>query len=303
LLAGIYFLTGISTTVIGIVVSATSLGIISAITVSALKRAGFDQRRQFLGAALLLTSGYLVAYASQGMTDAFSTMLLFGAVYCLFIYIESQSSRFLVAASILTLLNVLTRYEAWLFLAVTMLYAFTMFVLKKLGGRTMLNMVMYAIPSALFICIWLYYNELVSGSFFGFAAWISQSVSSSPPVFAHNPALTFVNFAEAVLLSSGLFWFALIDVRRRRTIAPMIKFAAILFAMYSVFLFYSMYVGFSNGWVRLFLYFVPFSVVAFVSKSYRDEMLYLVVGISIALGMIGFAQNVIMHQAFLSHPP
>jgi hypothetical protein len=55
LLAGTYLLTRINTTLIGIAVSATSLGFISLITMSALKKAGFDGRRQVLGAALLLT--------------------------------------------------------------------------------------------------------------------------------------------------------------------------------------------------------------------------------------------------------
>jgi hypothetical protein len=296
LLAWMYLLTRISTALLGIAVSATSFGIISLITVSALKRAGFDGRRQVLGAALLLTSGYLVAYASQGMTDVFSTMLLFGTVYYLFLYLESHLSRCLVVASLLTLLNVMTRYEAWLFLAITLLYALYSFVGKKIGGRTMVNLIAYAVPSAIFICVWLYYNELVSGSFFGFASWIARNVSPDPSAFVNNPVLTLARLAEVLLLSNGLFWLALVDLRRRGAIAPMLKFAAILFAVYTAYFFYSTYVGFSNGWVRLYLYFVPFSVVSFMSKNYRDDVFYLILSISVVLGIIGFAQNAFLHQ-------
>jgi hypothetical protein len=296
LLAGIYLLTRISTPLIGIAVSATSLGLISATTVSALKRTGFDGRRQALGVALLLTSGYLVAYASQGMTDVFSTMLLFGTVYCLFVYLETRSSRYVAAASLLTLLNVMTRYEAWLFLLIALSSSLYLFLAKKMSRMTMINIIVYAIPSVLFIFIWLYYNDLVSGSFFGFASWIAQNVSTAPPAFDHNPVLTLQNFAEALLLSNGLFWLALLDVRRRGTTAPMLKFATIVFAVYSAYFLYSTYIGFSSGWVRLFLYFVPFSVLSFMSKNYKAGAFYLIIGGSVILGVVGLAQNVMLHQ-------
>jgi hypothetical protein len=303
LLAAIYLLTRINTTLVGIAVSAASLGFISLITVSALKRAGFDGRRQVLGVALLLTSGYLVAYASQGMTDVFSTMLLFGTIYYLFLYLESHSPRCLAVASLLTLLNVMTRYEAWLFLAITLVYALYSFAGKKMSRRTMVNIAIYAIPSALFICTWLYYNELVSGSFFGFASWIARNASTSPPAFAHNPVLTLANLAEVLLLSNGLLWLALVDIRRRGAIPPMVKFAAIPFAAYSAYFLYSTYIGFSDGWVRFYLYFAPFSVLAFVSKDYRNETFYLILGISVILGIVGFAQNAILHQFASSGSP
>ena len=303
LLAGIYLLTRVNTTLIGIVVSATSLGLISLITVSALKKAGFDKRRQALGAGLLLTSGYLVAYSSQGMTDVFSAMLLLGSVYCLFLWLESHSSRYLAVASLLTLLNVMTRYEAWLFLAITLLYAFYLFVRMKTSLRRLAEIIAYAIPSALFILVWLYYNELVSGSYFGFANWITQSVSQNPPTFVHNPVLTLANLAEVLLLSNGLFWLALADVRHREAITPVVKFATILFAVYTVFFLYSTYLGFSNGWVRLYLYFVPFSVVSFMSKNYKRDVFYLILGISVVLGVIGFSENVVLHQFASSGSP
>jgi 4-amino-4-deoxy-L-arabinose transferase-like glycosyltransferase len=277
--------------------------LISLITVSALKKAGFDKRRQALGAGLLLTSGYLVAYSSQGMTDVFSAMLLLGSVYCLFLWLESHSSRYLAVASLLTLLNVMTRYEAWLFLAITLLYAFYLFVRMKTSLRRLAEIIAYAIPSALFILVWLYYNELVSGSYFGFANWITQSVSQNPPTFVHNPVLTLANLAEVLLLSNGLFWLALADVRHIEAITPVVKFATILFAVYTVFFIYSTYLGFSNGWVRLYLYFVPFSVVSFMSKNYKRDVFYLILGISVVLGVIGFSENVVLHQFASSGSP
>jgi hypothetical protein len=230
------------------------------------------------------------------MTDVFSTMLLFGSIYLLFLYFESNSSRYLVAASTLTLLNVMTRYEAWLFLAVTLLYALYSFADKKISGRTLANVVIFAIPSALFISVWLYYNELVSGSFLGFASWIAQNVSSDPPAFAHSPVLTFANLGEVLFLSNGVLWLALVDVRRRGRIAPMLKFSTMLFAVYTAYFLYSTYVGFSDGWVRFYLYFVPFSVLAFMSKDYGKKTFYLILGISVVLGVVGFAQNVVLHQ-------
>jgi len=296
LLAGMYLLTSINTAMLGTAVSATSLGFISLITVSALKRAGFDGRRQVIGTTLLLTSGYLVAYASQGMTDVFSTMLLLGTVYYLFLYLETHSARYLAFASLLTLLNVMTRYEAWLFLAITLLYALYSFVGKRMSGRTMTNVVMYAVPSALFICTWLYYNKLESGSAFGFASWMAQNISTDPPASVHNPLLTLAGLARVLLLSNGAFWLALVDTRNRGKIVPTIKFAAVAFAVYSGYFLCSTYLGLSDGWVRFYLYFVPFSVLSFMSKNYRKDVFYLMLGISVILGLVGFAQNVQLHQ-------
>jgi len=296
-LAGLYLATGIDTMLGGIVVSATSLGFMSLITVLVLKRAHFDRRHQILGATLLLTSGYLVAYASQGMTDVFSAMLLFGSTYYLFLYLGSGSGRYLAGASVLTLLNAMTRYEAWLFLVIALFYALYLFASRRLTRGTLFNIILYSVPSVFFILIWLYYNELVSGSFFGFASWISRNVVQFPPAFSYSPMMTLLNFAEVLLLSNGLFWLALVDFSGKETVVTaMTRFGALLFLGYSVFFLYSTYVGFSNGWVRLYLYFVPFSVVSFMSKDYRGEVFYLILGISIVLGILGFAQNAVMNQ-------
>ncbi len=296
LLAGIYILAGINPTLGGILVSAASAGFIGLIVLSILKRGGLNRPRQFLGAILPLTSGYFVAYSSQGMTDIFSTMLLFGSIYYFLLYVESRAARYLALASVLTLLNAMTRYESWLFLVVTLSYALFLTARKTLDWRTMLKVVLYAVPSFLFMMVWLYYNFLASGNFLGFAAWISRNVLTSPPAFYRDFTLTIANFAFVLLLSNGLLWLTLVDVRGAGTTTSFATLGAILFTVYSAYFTYSTFIGFNAGWVRFFLYFVPFSVVSFISKNYRKEFAYFIVGVSIVLGMLGFAQNALLHQ-------
>ncbi len=300
LLAGIYLLTGINPTQGGIIVSAVSAGLIGLMVSWILKARGFARNKQLLGALLLLTSGYFVAYASQGMTDVFSGMLFLGSIYCFYVFVESRSTKHLAIASVLTLLNVTTRYEAWLFLLVTIGYAGFLFLRRTLDWKGMIRVLIYAAPSVFFVFLWLYYNLLVSGSYLGFAVWIAQNVMNSPPPVYHNSLATFTNYASALLLSNGLLWVPLVDYRGTTDAVSFQRFGSALFAVYSAYFLYSTYAGLSDGWVRFMLYFLPLSAVGLLSRGYRREYVYLIVGLSIALGVVGFLQNASLH--LLSNP-
>ena len=116
---------------------------------------------------LIGLNAYWLAYSTQSMTDTLSIFLLLGWLYFLEMYLQHSQTKHLVIAAFLALGNVMTRYEAWIFMAFSSIFLIIRSnriseVIEKLK-KNLIPFAVFVLPSIIFIGFWLTYEFLGKG--------------------------------------------------------------------------------------------------------------------------------------------
>ena len=298
----------VNTIFIGEVISALCAGGTAAYVYVFLQKFGLDETRSIFGSIMLLTFGHYVAYSSQAMTESLSVLLFFACLYYLYNYFNTSSLKSLGIASLASLLNVATRYEAWFFLALTI--CFMLFSLLFQNSRpkslSILHVLLFAVPSIVFIGLWLEYNLAMAGTAFGFQHWIVAHSGRESLMFYGNCGYTLATVLRNLFFALGTFWISIIEQlrqlggRKRGVRDNMLVLFVFLFLGYVIYLAYSMFSGFNLGWPRHYLYFVPISSITFMLYKFEKKPAsYLFLVFNIVLGMVAFAYNVQAHNIYV----
>ncbi len=304
LLAALFSISKLNPLFWGETISALSSGVITVYVISFVTKISGKKENIWLAGPLLLTSGYYVAYGSQAMTDLFSAALLIVSLFHTMEYVRDRRLRDLTISSLALLLNSMTRYEGWFFALI--LGAYLMWKNDRrqkseiLRGFTRFAMLL--LPTAIWVLVWLLYNQTMSGTLFGFENWIFENNGHETWSYFLSWPPTFLLLLRDLFLGTGSFWLFLIRPifakSNARNRPDELRFFAILALLYSVYFVYSAFTGYNSGWVRHFLYVYPLSVVA-ISQRKLGGREWLAVMISIGLGLFSFGENVSLHDAYV----
>ena len=295
----------VNTILIGEAMSALCAGGTAVYVFVFLRKFGLDENRSILGSMMLLTFGHYVAYSSQAMTESLSVLLFFACLYHLYQYFNSTSLKSLGIASVASLVNAATRYEAWFFLA--LIIGFVLFSLQNQRFRfvNIVHIVLFAVPSIVFIGLWLEYNLVMAGTIFGFRDWILAHNGHESLIYYKNAGYTLIVVLGNLFFALGAFWMSIIDQlkqlgsRKRGVQDSMLVLFALLFLGYFVYFAYSVFSGFNLGWPRHYLYFVPISTTTFMLNKFEKPASYVLLVFNIVLGMVAFAYNVQAHILYV----
>mgnify|MGYP001044997285 CR=1 FL=1 len=298
----------INTILIGEVASALCAGGTAVYVFVFLRKFGLDETQSILGSMMLLTFGHYVAYSSQAMTESLSVLLFFACLYHLYLYFDTGSLGNLGIASLASLVNVATRYEAWFFLA--LIIGFMFFSLRfsqnpRFRFVNVVHVVLFALPSITFIGLWLEYNLMMAGTIFGFRDWILAHNAHESLMFYKDWGYTLIVVLGNLFFALGTFWMSIIEQlkqlesRKRRIQDNMLVLFGLLFLGYIIYFAYSVFTGFNIGWPRHYLYFVPLSIIAFMlNKFEKKPASYVLLIFNIVLGIVAFAYNVQAHNLY-----
>lgn len=308
-----YSLLRIDAILLGEVTSALCAGGVAVYVSAFLRKYGLSESRSVLGSLMLLSFGNYVSYSSQAMTESLSILLFLACLYHLYRYYETGSLRSLGIASMASLLHVTTRYEAWFFLVTI---AGSMFLKWALSENSrfkfvgLIHIILFCLPSIVFIGLWLEYNLAMTKSIFGFRDWILANNGHEDQIFYRNVGFTLIMVLGDLFLSLGAFWMSMAEQLRRlagrsqRIQDDMRILFGLLFLGYVFYFAYSMFTGFNNGWPRHLLYFVPISIITFMSDRFeRKPTSYIMLAFNIVLGLVAFASNLQAHNLFVQSGP
>mgnify|MGYP001076496641 CR=1 FL=1 len=309
LIAFLYGFFHVNTILIGEVVSALCAGGTAVYLFVFLREFKLDEFHSALGSMSLLTLGFYVAYASQAMTESFSVFLFFACLYHLHRYFDNGALKNLAAASLTTLVNVATRYEAWLFVGLSA--GFMLFFLPfspKLRSRpvTVVHVILFLAPSVAFICLWLQYNVIMAAAPFAFRDWILVHNGHKDFIFYRDVGYTLITAVGNLFLALGVIWTSTLEeLRQLRSQARGVRenvllLFALLFLAYIMYYCYSIFTGFNSVYrPRHFLYFAPLSIIAFMLRKLDKPTLYVLLAFQIVLGVVAFALNIQAHTLYI----
>jgi len=307
LIAFVYGFFPVNTILIGEVISALCAGGTAVYVFVFLRKFGLNETRSILGSIMLLTFGHYVAYSSQAMTESLSVLLYFACLYHLYLYFYSGSLKSLGIASLASLINVATRYEAWLFLMLIigcMLFSI-LFQNPRFRFVSVVHVILFAVPSIAFISLWLEYNLIMAGTIFGFHDWILAHNGHESLIFYGNSGYTLIVVIRNLFFALGTFWMSIIEQlkqlknRKRGVQENMLVLFGWLFLGYIIYFAYSMFSGSNLGWPRHCLYYVPISIITFMlNKFEKKPASYVLLVFNVVLGMVAFAYNVQAHNLY-----
>jgi hypothetical protein len=274
---------------LGTVVSALSAGVLVLLVARFSKRHGWNQ---YVAIAALLTSGTFIAYSGQSMTDVLSVLLFFAGVLSLLEYVGTPRSFGLFMLVGFSCLNMLLRYEGWIFSAVMILFLLYLCVSEK-SSRFLLPAAILGIVSSAVIASWLYLNLVGSGSLFGFNDWILDNNGHQTFLWLQNLPQSFAQELVALTFATGVLWislfYACVPWKENWQ-----KLFLLMSAVYMISFGYSLYTGLNSGWPRQMLYLLPLGAVSLASPKFSTRISYLILAICIIIGAVAFAQNAIL---------
>jgi hypothetical protein len=246
----------------------------------------------------------------MSMTDTFSIGLLIGWLYLLYLYLKDPKPKYLMAASILALINVSTRYEAWVFMALStliLLLARSNKVQEKTQNvlRQLRASVVFAVPSLVFIGLWFLYCFLGNGDPLFFTHEQTKFLWTNSP-FYHNLGQAFPELFNNLFLVSGFLWlFPFLEAWKGKHRALFSGFS-LMMSVYLLFLIVQLFNGTNAGFVRYWLPLLPLASIAFGVTASRTKnkwlMLFCVVIIvvTVLFSILGLQQVIAGHQEYLS---
>lgn len=303
-----YSLLHIDTMLIGEITSALCAGGTAVYIYFFLKKFGADESQSILGSLMLLTFGHYIAYSSQAMTESLSVFFLVVCFYHLYQYFDTSSIRSLGLASGVSLLNVATRYEAWFFLVIIVGFILSSLVLSKNPSFKFVkatHIVLFVLPSIVFIGLWLEYNLAMTGNIFAFKDWIFANNAHENFVFYKDIGYTLILVLGNLFFTLGSFWMSIplqikqLTNRNRRVEDDVLILFGLTFLGYIAYVAYSMFTGFNNGWSRQLLYFVPSSIITFTFRKFEKTTSYVLFAFNLVLGMVAFAYNIQAHNIYV----
>ncbi len=291
LLAGLWFLTGEAWPAVklGTVVSALSAGLLVFLVSRFAASRGWNGRVAVVG---LLTSGTFIAYAGQNMTDVLSATLFFASVVCLLDYLETPSALSVVALAAATSLNMLLRYEAWVFAALMVLFL-AGYALSRRSYRLATGSVAVAAPAIAVAGAWLFYNRMVSSSIVGFSGWIFTNNAHQALPWFLSAGGTAAQLLVVLVLGTGILWLCLFYACAALK-EDWQRLFAILASVYLLSFAYSLYTGYGSGWPRQMLYLLPLSALSLASPRFSGRTRYAVLLVSAMVGVIAFASDAML---------
>ncbi len=246
----------------------------------------------YVAVAGLLASGTFVAYASQGMTDVLSTLLFFAATVYLLDYLEGTKPWSLLALTLVTSLNMLIRYEAWLFAAVMVLFLLGLSAARR-SRRFFLGALGFGAVASFIVAGWLYYNYATTGSMLAFAQWVSGDNLHLTFSWFHSLTGTATQLLVVLTAATGVLWVLLLG-----SFLPWRESWQRLFGLlsvsYLIFYAYSLYAGYNSGWAREMLYLLPLSAVALSSLKLPNRLVICILLACAVVGVYSFSYYVSM---------
>ncbi len=259
---------------------------------------------------LIGLNGYWIAYSTMSMTDTFSISLLIGWLYLLYLYMKNPKPKYLIVASILALVNVSTRYEAWVFMALSTLFLLLARSNKiqektKTLRRNLRTAAAFAIPSLVFIGLWLLYCFMGNGDPLYFTHEQTKFLWTNSP-FYHNLGQAFPELFNNLLLVSGFLWlFPFLQAWKGNHRRLFASFSLLMF-VYLLFLIVQLFNGTNAGFVRYWLPLLPLSSIAFGVTASRTKNKWLmlfcvaIIVVTVLFSIVGFQQVLAGHQDYLN---
>jgi hypothetical protein len=288
-------------------VSAVSSSITLFILYKWLKQRKVSQHWRIVSILLVGLNGYWLAYSTMSMTDTFSVFLLVGWFYLTERYTTSRKTTHLIFASLFALMSVATRYEAWVFVAISGVLLF--FTKSKSANfwnlkRRLSNAALFLFPSSLFVCSWLLYCFIGKGDFLYFSHDPTKFLWSSSLYF-HNIELAAQRLFTCLFLTCGLFWlipFYELFVNKDRDLFLKI---CIFTMVYLLFTLYQLWSGVNAGFARYWLPLLPFSAIGFGISNNSKKTWHswvacsLLIGLAVACSIFALKQIAYDHQIYI----
>ena len=313
--AGLFRLTKANPVVLGEFVSAVSAGLIAGYVYLLGRLVGVTERQARQAPALLLVSGYALAYFSQGMTEAFATWLFAGALYHLLQARASGSRWHTFAAAAYLLVHAMTRWEGILYLALipAALVVMNWRFFGKNWGALFSLIYKLCLPAGLFAGGWLLYARWARGNGLDGVNRVRDIVQQAPLSFVGNPFFSLGLGAMGLVATSGGLWLAIAPhlqplLRPRGKEGPVtaeqhnLIFLALLGWLHVAWVCTFSYAGLLAGWPRHLLYVLPLTAVLFSAVKWENATKRRLLGLSIFCGIVAFAVNVGLHQVYLGGP-
>lgn len=207
----------------------------------------------------------ILLYSINGMTEIILIAFLLGVFYQALRWIDSGSMRDFLTGSLFLSGAALVRYEGWFvaILLLPLLFAFKKFIFRHDSKKVEGLMILYALPVFYVICLWVLYNWLIMGDplYFerGFGSFSYQAGLAAKKIPAK----------DLLLKAVGIFPFAaaaFVYVASKSIKKPEPKSLLALSFMGSIigFNLLAMGTGTSFGWLRQFIYLIPFSMASLV---------------------------------------
>ena len=256
---------------------------------------------------LIGLNGYWLSYSCQSMTDVFSVSLLTGWLYFLELYLKHSQMKHLFLASTLALMNVMTRYEAWLFMAISTVFLLVrskrVLAIPRNLKRNLVSCTIFALPSIAFISFWLAYNFLGKQDPLYFIHILTEfSWSGFNVPYYHDLGKVMLILFGNLLFASGLLWlFPFLEAYKGSYRALFSRFS-VLMSTYLLLLIPQLYIGANTGHVRHWLFLFPLSSIGFAAHASHTKNKWLTlfcVMITILFSIVGLQQNISMHLEYL----
>lgn len=273
-----------------------------------LRQIGVSPLFRVISVLLIGLNAYWFAYSTMSMTDIFSISLLVGWFYLIDKFLKQHQNKYLAIASVLALMGVSTRFEAWIFMSISTLFIFLwanrnadLFIRIK---KNIISCLIFSVPAVVFIGFWFLYCYLGKGDPLYFTHDPTKFLWGSS-LFYNNISLSLQELVKNLLLVSGIMWiFPFIQVWRGKN-KPLFTHFSLLMVLYLVFLVFQLYQGVNAGFVRYWLPFLPLSSIAFgvtasENKSKWFIIFYVIVlASSIAFSVIGINQILSDHSSYI----
>lgn len=273
-----------------------------------LKQLGVNSLFRVISVLAIGLNAYWLAYSTMSMTDIFTISLLVAWLYLIDKFLKNHENKYLAVASVFVLMSVSTRYEAWLFMAISTFFIFVLsnrnFALCTRLKKNIVSCLFFAVPSMVFISFWFIYCYLGTGDPLYFTHDPNKFLWGNS-LFFHNIGSSLQELATNLFLVTGVMWiFPFIQVLKGQN-KPLFTHFSLLMLFYLIFLVYQLYQGVNAGFVRYWLPFLPLSAIAFgvTSNRYKSKWLILfyvlVLVVSVVSSVIGMNQILADHASYI----
>lgn len=214
-----------------------------------------------IGVLLFLSNANLLYLQTTAMFEPLLMATVFGSVYYLSKWTQTQTVNHLVIAAFLTCLATLTRYDGWAYFIASSIYVmFVSFIQKRKNKEG--SIIIYILLAGFGIAIWLFYNHMIFNNALFFAnseysAKAQQDILEERGALPtkHDLPLSFITYSIAVIINLGalstfglvlgLIAFLIFQLRHPKTWGPLLLLIPYFFNIISL------YLGQSVIWVPM----------------------------------------------------
>ncbi len=218
-----------------------------------------DQVASWLGVAVFVTNANMLYLQTTAMFEPLLVCTMIGAVYFLLRWHLQEDAPSLLFSAIFLFLAVLTRYDGWILMASSVLGLILLCIKRKKYSFIESRVILYVVPPAFGLFLWLLYNLLIFGNplYFAFNEYSAHAQQSELfdkglLLTKGNPILAAITYSEAAMLNIGLVisgvtvigvLLFLANIRSRKFIVPLIFLSPYAFNILAL------YLGHSVIWI------------------------------------------------------